>query len=105
VGFAPFLLPDKKPMPKRLEQKIFQWRITRTRSTPAALIGHVQAPDAEQAIKEAIREFGITEATGGAAGERNRLSVSVDRVRAANSAAPSMVSRTPAPVLNHRRSP
>jgi hypothetical protein len=27
---------------------------------PAALIGYVEAPDAEQAIRIAIREFGIT---------------------------------------------
>jgi len=48
---------SKRPAP----QKLYQWRITRIRSTPAALIGHVEAPDAEQAIKEAIREFGITD--------------------------------------------
>jgi hypothetical protein len=38
---------------------MYEWRITRIRSTPAALIGHVEAADADQAIKEAIREFGI----------------------------------------------
>jgi hypothetical protein len=48
---------SKRPPP----QKLYQWRIIRIRSTPAALIGHVQTPDAEQAIKEAIREFGITD--------------------------------------------
>jgi hypothetical protein len=40
---------------------MYEWRITRIRSTPAALIGHVEAPDAEQAIREAIRQFGIAE--------------------------------------------
>jgi hypothetical protein len=48
-------------MAKRPSTKIYEWRITRIRSTPAALIGHVEAPDAEQAIKEAIRQFGITD--------------------------------------------
>jgi hypothetical protein len=50
-------------MPKRQRPnpKMFEWLITRIRSTPAALIGHVEAPDAEQAIKEAIRQFGITD--------------------------------------------
>jgi hypothetical protein len=48
-------------MAKRPNTKMYEWRITRIRSTPAALIGHVEAPDAEQVIKEAIREFGITD--------------------------------------------
>ena len=49
-------------MPKRSPpQKFYQWRITRIRATPAAFIGHVEAPDAEEAIKEAIRKFGITD--------------------------------------------
>jgi hypothetical protein len=48
-------------MPKRPSTKIYEWRITRIRSTPAALIGHVEAPDAEQAIRDAIRQFGITD--------------------------------------------
>jgi hypothetical protein len=41
-------------------QKLYRWRITRIRASPAALIGYVDAPDQEQAIKAAIREFGIT---------------------------------------------
>jgi hypothetical protein len=49
-------------MPKRPSKKMYEWRITRIRSTPAALIGYVEAPDAEQAIEEAIRAFGITDA-------------------------------------------
>jgi len=48
-------------MPKRPEQKIFQWRIVRIKAFPAAVIGHVNPPDADGAIKEAIREFGITD--------------------------------------------
>jgi hypothetical protein len=41
-------------MPKRSPRsKLYKWRITRIRSTPAALIGYEQAPDAEQAIKAA----------------------------------------------------
>jgi hypothetical protein len=41
-------------------QKLLRWRIIRLRSSPAALIGYVEAPDAEQAICVAIREFGVT---------------------------------------------
>jgi hypothetical protein len=37
-----------------------EWRITRIRSTPAALVGYVEAPDAEQAVKEAIATYGIS---------------------------------------------
>jgi hypothetical protein len=48
-------------MPKPSIPKIFQWRIIRIKASPAAIVGHVNAPDAEQAIKEAIREFGITD--------------------------------------------
>jgi hypothetical protein len=40
--------------------KLYEWRITRIRSTPAVLIGYVQAPDAEQAVKEAIVRYGIS---------------------------------------------
>jgi hypothetical protein len=40
--------------------KLFEWRITRIRSTPAAFVGYVQAPDAEQAIQGAITQHGIT---------------------------------------------
>jgi hypothetical protein len=48
-------------MPKRASEKMYEWRITRIRSTPAALVGYVEAPDAERAIEEAIRAFGITD--------------------------------------------
>ena len=41
--------------------KLFQWRIIRIKASPAAVLGHVNAPDADQAIKQAIREFGITD--------------------------------------------
>jgi hypothetical protein len=49
-------------MPKRPSKKMYEWRITRIRGTPAALIGYVKASDAEQAIEEAIKAFGITDA-------------------------------------------
>jgi hypothetical protein len=42
-------MPPKKPVALR------NWRI----STPAALIGYVDAPDAETAIKKAIEQFAI----------------------------------------------
>ena len=37
-----------------------RWRITRIRSTPAAFIGYVEAPDAEQAIQAAISRYQIS---------------------------------------------
>ena len=37
-----------------------QWRITRIKAIRTALIGYVEAPDAQQAIRIAIREFRIT---------------------------------------------
>jgi hypothetical protein len=40
--------------------KLYDWRITRIRATPAALIGYVEAPDADQAIKEAIAKYEIS---------------------------------------------
>ena len=43
-----------------IAQKLYRWRITRIKASPAALIGWVEAPDAEQAIRAAIREFEIT---------------------------------------------
>jgi hypothetical protein len=44
--------------------KLFEWRITRIRATPARLIGYVKAPDAEQAVKEAIARYGIDNPQG-----------------------------------------
>ena len=38
------------------------WAIYRLKGTPAALFGHVEAPDAETAIKKAIDEFAINPA-------------------------------------------
>jgi hypothetical protein len=40
--------------------KLHRWRITRIRATPAELIGHVDAPNEAEAIREAIRIFRIT---------------------------------------------
>jgi hypothetical protein len=38
-----------------------RWRIVRLKATPAATIGTVEAPDADSAIREAIKEFDIKE--------------------------------------------
>jgi 1,2-phenylacetyl-CoA epoxidase PaaB subunit len=46
-------------MPKK-PAKVHSWRIFRIKGTPAAEIGTVEAPDAETAIKVAIKEFNIT---------------------------------------------
>jgi hypothetical protein len=39
--------------------KMHSWAIRRLKGTPAALLGHVEAPDAETAIKKGIGEFKI----------------------------------------------
>jgi hypothetical protein len=36
------------------------WRISLIKATPAAIVGYVEAPDAESAIAKAIEEFKIT---------------------------------------------
>jgi hypothetical protein len=38
------------------------WSIYHIKGTPAALLGHVEAPDEETAIKKAIDEFAISPA-------------------------------------------
>jgi hypothetical protein len=43
----------------RKEQPKLRWDIYLARSTPAKLIGTVQAPDADAAVEAAIREFDI----------------------------------------------
>jgi hypothetical protein len=42
-------------------KKMYRWRISRIRSSPAEFIGYVDAPDEATAIKKAIEEFGITD--------------------------------------------
>jgi hypothetical protein len=48
-------MPKDSPRPKQ-----FEWRVVRIKSTPAAIVGYVQAPDAEQAIKTAIERYEIS---------------------------------------------
>ena len=45
-------MPPKEPVQRN-------WRIALIKSTSAALIGYVDAPDAETAIKKAIEQFKI----------------------------------------------
>jgi hypothetical protein len=39
--------------------KLFEWRVTRIQASPARFIGYVEAPDAKQAIRAAIRRSGL----------------------------------------------
>ena len=48
-------------MAKKPHKMTITWAISRIKGTPAAVIGHVEAPDAESTIKEAIRQFNITD--------------------------------------------
>ncbi len=43
------------------KKRIYIWRISRLKATPAAVIGLIEAPDAETAIKEAIVKFEIND--------------------------------------------
>jgi hypothetical protein len=46
------LLALPAPASNWMPPVLYRWRITRLRASPAALIGYVEAPDAEQAIRE-----------------------------------------------------
>ena len=49
-------------MPKRPPRsRLYEWRVVSIKSTPPTVIGSFQAPDAEQAIKQAIVERGISD--------------------------------------------
>jgi hypothetical protein len=48
------------PPPPAAEQPT--WNIHHIKGTPAAFLGHVEAPDEEAAIKRAIEEFEISPA-------------------------------------------
>jgi hypothetical protein len=45
--------------PRTPPAKLYEWRIIRIKRTPAALVGYVNAPDKDQAIKKAIESFGV----------------------------------------------
>ena len=49
-----------KPSPPA--SKPHRWDIYHIKGTPAVLLGHVEAPDEESAIKRAIEEFKISPA-------------------------------------------
>jgi hypothetical protein len=51
-------IPPKMPNTPNMP-KMHRWAIYRVKGTLAALIGHVDAPDEEAAIKKAIDEFAI----------------------------------------------
>ena len=52
--------PEKKPSePSEPAGKQYMWSIYHIKGTPAALLGRVEAPDEETAIKKAIDEFQI----------------------------------------------
>jgi hypothetical protein len=45
---------------KSVPPKLYRWRISRTKATPAVEVGTVEAPDPDAAIKVAIERYGIT---------------------------------------------
>ena len=51
---APQIIARREPRPVAI-----RWRIVRIKGTPAALLGPVEAPDEESAIRKAIEEFEI----------------------------------------------
>ena len=52
--------PKKQAPESAASGKQYRWAIYHITGTPAKLLGHVEAPDEESAIKQAIEEFGIT---------------------------------------------
>jgi hypothetical protein len=49
--------PYISPMPKRFpREELFEWRVVRIESSPAAIIGYFKAATADDAIKAAIAE-------------------------------------------------
>jgi hypothetical protein len=49
-------------MPKRSPRiKLYEWRVIKIRSTPAALVGYFTAANADDAIKRAIIEHEISD--------------------------------------------
>jgi hypothetical protein len=48
--------------PNATPPKLYTWSIYHIKGTPAALLGRVEAPDEETAIKKAIEEFNISPA-------------------------------------------
>jgi hypothetical protein len=53
--------PAKKQAPEPAAPgKQYRWAIYRLKGTPAALLGDVEAPDEETAIKRTIEKFGVT---------------------------------------------
>jgi hypothetical protein len=44
-----------------IEKKLHSWWIFHTKDDPGAEIGLVEAPDAESAIREAIRKYQVSE--------------------------------------------
>jgi hypothetical protein len=51
--------PPKPPAPEPAAAKLPSWAIHRLKGTPAKLLGNVEAPDEETAIKRAIEEFNV----------------------------------------------
>ena len=51
-------------MPKRSPRaQLFEWRVVRIKSSPAAIIGYFKAANADEAIKLAAAERGISDST------------------------------------------
>ena len=42
-------------------ERLFRWRATLIKGTPAKFLGHVDAPDEETAREHAAREFNVSE--------------------------------------------
>ena len=43
------------------QERLFHWRATLIKGTPAKYLGYVDAPDEETARKEAAKEFNVSE--------------------------------------------
>ena len=57
------------------------WAISRIKGTSAAVLGHVEAPDTDSAIKEAIKKFEITDPEQQQRLRRGELSEGENRIQ------------------------
>jgi hypothetical protein len=57
-GLAGLRCMAKKTKPR---ERLFRWRVTLIKGTPAKYLGYVDAPDEEAARKQAVEEFNVSE--------------------------------------------
>ena len=57
----PELCRMAKAKQSKPRERLFRWRATLIKGTPAKFLGHVDAPDEETARRQAAKEFNVSE--------------------------------------------